>query len=208
MLGALSLVVLWIVRRDIGANGDALLLGGIGGVAYAVFYWRRLRRRIARADRRYERNKVLVRFLSVFEIVATATASGIYLFIAVALGLIVVIILNVVTDYWWATLGGGFGVAGTVVLTILVLVYERKHGPLYYQYDSRDWLGAEGLLYRVGVVEEALAPTGMVSLNGELWSAVSKSGEVIGKGEKVEVVSREGLVLHVDRIAESSAERR
>jgi len=205
LLGVLSLAVLWLARNDIVANAEALLWGGVGGAAYAGWYWRRLRRRIARSDRRYGRNKILVQFISVFEFAAAAAATNIYLLGALAVALILIIFLNVITDYWWAVLGGSFGFTGAGVLTVLTVIYERRHGPLYYQYDSRGWLGGEGMLYRTGVVEEALTPKGMVSLDGELWSAVSKSGENIGEGEKIEVVSRDGLVLHVDRIGGDSS---
>ncbi len=76
--------------------------------------------------------------------------------------------------------------------------YERKHGPVYYQYDSSAWSGGEGLLYQTGEVVEPLSPTGRVLINGELWNAVSLSGEAIEKGEQIEVISRDGLTLYVD----------
>lgn len=204
LLGILSVLVLWLVRRDIFANIDAILYGLIAGVAYAGLYWRTLLRRIARQDRRYERNKIFVQFISVFDFIFAAAGAGLPILGAIAAVVLLVTIFDFISGHWWAVLCGGFGVGGAAALAILALNYERLNGPLYYQYDSRGWLGGEGMLYQVGVVEEALAPIGLINLNGELWHATSKSGEVIAKGEKVEVISRAGLLLHVDRVAEAA----
>lgn len=87
----------------------------------------------------------------------------------------------------------------------MLVLYEREHGPVYYQYDSRAWTETEGALYQVGEVLEPLAPAGRVMINGEIWNAVSLGGEHIGKGERVEVISRDGLTLKVDRVAVGTA---
>jgi len=81
------------------------------------------------------------------------------------------------------------------------LRYERRHGPLYDQYDSCTWSGAEGMLYRVGTVVKPLTPEGKVDLQGEWWNAVSISGEPIAAGERVEVIAVERLTLYVDRVS-------
>ena len=85
-----------------------------------------------------------------------------------------------------------------------MLVYEHHNGPVYFQYDSRAWSGAEGMLYQRGKVVQPLVPNGKVMMNGELWNAISFSGESIDVGTMVEVISSEGLTLKVDRV--SSAE--
>ena len=80
------------------------------------------------------------------------------------------------------------------------MVYEHHNGPVYYQYDSRAWNGAEGMLYQCGKVVQPLVPNGKVMVNGELWNAISLSGEPIDVGTMVEVISSEGLTLNVDRL--------
>ena len=51
-----------------------------------------------------------------------------------------------------------------------------------------------------GVAASPLAPEGTVRVLRETWSAVT-AGEPIEPGEEVEVVAREGLTLHVRRMA-------
>ena len=59
---------------------------------------------------------------------------------------------------------------------------------------------AETVVGRVGTVTADLAPTGMVQVASELWTAVSDNDEVIRAGERVEVVSLEELTLRVSRV--------
>jgi membrane-bound ClpP family serine protease len=101
-------------------------------------------------------------------------------------------------------LGASFGVGGTVVLASCVGWYERRYGPLYYQYKSDTWSGAEGLLYQVGTVVQPLTPTGKVLLAGVLWNAVSRSGEPIATGQQVEVLAVDRLTLSVDRLPDAA----
>lgn len=192
--------VLWLVREDLVKHLDAVLWGVVCGVLYGAFYWFRLVHRITRGDRRYERNKVFVQFISPFEIVLLAAASSHYILIGMAVVLILGLIFDWIVGHWWAVLLGSAGVSASVFLGTSVLRYERKHGSVYYQYDSRAWSGGEGLLYQTGEVVEPLSPTGRVLINGELWNAVSLSGEPIARGEPIEIISREGLTLHVDRV--------
>ena len=53
-----------------------------------------------------------------------------------------------------------------------------------------------------GVAASDLAPSGMVHVNGEDWSAVSDSGETIEKGARILVMDVEGLTLKVFKAAE------
>ncbi len=58
--------------------------------------------------------------------------------------------------------------------------------------------GVESLVGRIGEVRSDLAPTGMVQVAGELWSAEVEAGsETILAGRRVEVTGVEGLRLHV-----------
>ncbi len=193
--------VLWFVGGDILKNLDALIWGLLCGALYGAFYWFRLVHRIARRERRYERNKVFVQFISPFEIVLLTAASSHFLLIGMAVFLIPGLIFDWIVGHWWAVLLGSGGVSGSLFLGTNVLRYEHKHGPVYYQYDSRGWSGEEGLLYQTGEVVEPLSPRGRILINGELWNAVSMSGEPIDRGEQIEIISREGLTLHVDRVS-------
>jgi membrane protein implicated in regulation of membrane protease activity len=192
--------VLCLAQDGIFTNSDALLLGISSGLAYGWIYWRRLSHRITREDRRFERNKVLVQFLSIFEIVLVGVAFSYYILIAFGILLVVGVFLAFFAGHWWSVFAGGFGVAAATLVGASIIWYERGHGPLYYQYDSRLWMGGEGMLYQVGEVTTPLTPTGTIMVNGELWRAVSLSGEVIRAGEQVEVISRDGLTLRVDRL--------
>ena len=52
---------------------------------------------------------------------------------------------------------------------------------------------------QVGFVKERLAPTGMISVRGELWKArIGDDATPIEKGKHVRVVSVEGLMLTVE----------
>lgn len=92
---------------------------------------------------------------------------------------------------------GSFGMAAALTLGGSIVRYERRYGTLYYQYDSRSWLGGEGLLYQEGRTIQPLTPKGKIIINGELWHAISLNGDNIEAGKKVEVISRKGLTLYV-----------
>lgn len=192
--------VLWLVRNHISANPDAILVGGLGGICYGWLYWWRLSRRVSRRNRRFGQNKIFVQFLSVFELALVAAASSHYILIVLALLILAGAFVGIFSEHWWTVLAGSFGIAAAASLGISIIRYESRHGPLYYQYDSRAWLGGEGLLYQVGQVVERLAPTGRVTVNGEVWNAVSMSGDAIETGQDVEVIARDGLTLYVDRL--------
>ena len=194
----LCALLLWLVHAYLWQHRGALALGGTAGLAYGWCHWWRLQPRIARRDRRYARNKVFVHYLNSLEVAVTAVAYNVFLAIPIGLGLGGVILLDGQSAHWWTVLGASFGVGGTAVLASCVFWYERHHGPLYYQYKSDTWSGAEGLLYQVGTVVQPLTPTGKVLLAGVLWNAVSRSGEPIASGQQVEVLSVDRLTLSVD----------
>ncbi len=56
--------------------------------------------------------------------------------------------------------------------------------------------GYAGMVGQVGLARSALAPTGEVFVQGELWRAVAE-GESVGPGERVTIVGAEGLTLKV-----------
>jgi membrane protein implicated in regulation of membrane protease activity len=200
VMGGLCGLLLWMARGGIidhrGALAWSVACGGLYGLAYGY----RLHKRISRRGRRFERNKIFVRFLSPLEVVLLAAASSHYLLIAMLAVALIGLTVDWFTGRWWSLVIGGFGLSAALVLASGILLYERRHGPIHYHYDTRTWSGGEGMLYQVGEVVETLAPTGKVHVQGELWNAVSMSGETIPAGEHVEVLGREGLTLKVDRL--------
>ncbi len=205
--GAIFGGLLWLVRDYIAMYLDALLVGAACGTAYGAFGVWRLFQRVARRDRRFARNRIFVQFLSVMEIVLLAAASSHYVLIALGIVLLVFALVGILSAHWWTVLVGSLGVAWACTTLAAIIRWERRHGALYYQYDSRAWSGAEGMLYQTGKVVEPLTPSGRVLIDGELWNAVSLSGEHIEAGAIVEVLSLEGLTLHVDRVPVSSGTR-
>jgi hypothetical protein len=195
----LCAIVLWLLRARLWEHRAAIGLGLLLGGALGTARWHLLRRRIARRDRRYERNKIFVHYLSVFDLLVHALAYNLYLSIPLGFGLLGLVVVGVFSPWWsvvvWSALGGAAS-----VVALSVLGYERQHGAVFYQYDSEDWGGAEGLLYQQGRVVEALTPHGKVSVQGVLWNAVSMSGEAIDVGTAIEVIALERLTLYVDRL--------
>jgi len=155
---------------------------------------------VTRRDRRYERNKIFVHYLSLVEVLIATVAYNHYLAIPLGLLLLAVLLIDTFSVHWWTVLASALGCTATMVTAASTLRYERHHGPLYYQYNSESWSGAEGSLYQIGTVVAPLCPTGKVKLQGVLWNAVSLSGEPIEIGEQVEVVCIERLTLYVDRL--------
>lgn len=197
--------LVWWLGDRVWQAPDALAWGATLAVPGALLHWRWLARRITRRDRRYERNKIPVSYLSIIEALAAAFAESYYLAIPVVLGVVIVMVTVSLSGHWWTALGVSCGLAWTVVLTSRILVYEWRYGALYYQYDNSDWTGAEGMLYQRGTVAQPLAPAGKVNMpGGVLWNAVSQSGETIDTGEPVEVIGVRRLTLHVDRLPDST----
>jgi len=191
---------LWFSRHRLSINHKALSAGLFGGAGYGLLYWRIIKRRIERRDRKHEANKVFVRFLSMFEAAIAFGALGYWFLFALGLVFLFAMLVDAISGQWWSILISGFAIGVSGVVTCLVLLYEKKNGPLYYQYDNRGWLGREGMLYKTGKVVKSLKPKGTVTVENEIWMAVSACGGEIEEGAHVEVISMEGLVLTVDRI--------
>ena len=199
--GLLCAGLIWWLGDRAWQAPDAVALGASLAVLGALLHWRYLARRITRRDRRYERNKIPVNYLSAFEALAAMFVYSYYLAIPVALGVVVIVLTVSLSGHWWTVLGGSCGLAWVVVLTGSILVYEWRYGALYYQYDNSNWTGAEGMLYQCGTVVHPLTPAGRVNMpGGVLWNAVSQSGETIDSGEAVEVIDVQRLTLYVDRM--------
>jgi membrane protein implicated in regulation of membrane protease activity len=202
---ALCALVLWLLRARLWAYHTALIWGVLLGLTGGALRWWQLYHRIARRDRRYERNKIFVNYLTIFEVIITVLFYNVYMSIPLILALITVVLLTTLSAHWWTVLGSSFGLACTGLQTACIVRYERRHGPLYYQYKSETWAGAEGLLYQEGVVVQPLIPAGKAEVGGVLWNAVSRSGEALQVGERIEVLAVERLTLYVDRLSMLSA---
>ncbi len=196
----LCVLVLWWLRAHLWASRDACLLGVVAGIGVGVWRWWALRRQISRRDRRYERNKIFVNYLSLPEVLIAMLIHNLYLAIPLGILLLAWLLLSTFSAYWWTVLASSLALTAAAVMAVCVLRYEQHHGRVYYQYNSETWSGAEGLLYQQGRVVARLDPAGKVMLQGVLWNAVSMSGETIEANEQIEVISVERLTLYVDRL--------
>lgn len=206
-LGVLCALAIWLGRDRLWEHAHGVGLGVVAGAVGGWLRWRHLSRRIARRDRRYERNKIFVHYLSLLDVVlAVVTYNP---FLAFPLGVVLLagaVGTSIFSSVWLGYLGSS-ALAGLGVLTGALLRYERSHGPVYYQYNNEGWSGAEGLVYQRAKVVQPLAPAGKVMIQGVLWNAVSLSGERIETGVQVEVIATERLTLSVDRLP-SPAEKK
>jgi membrane-bound ClpP family serine protease len=88
---------------------------------------------------------------------------------------------------WWTTGIVIFIIIGfiAIVISLIVRTYSRKTAT-----------GRENLKGQDAVVVETLNPNGVVSVEGELWKAVSNSG-LIESGQEVIISEVKGLILSV-----------
>ena len=202
-VGALCMLALVLVRTHLWEHREALGLGGVTGGLCGWLRWGQLRPKIARRDRRYERNKIFVHYLSLIEMALGAVVYNPYLAMPLGLALLAGVLLMHLSHHGWTILASSVGLSGAGLLACCIVRYERHHGPLYYQYHNAGWSGAEGMLYQVGTVVQPLTPAGKVTLHGVVWNAVSLSGEALAVGEQVEVLAVHRLTLSVDRLSTS-----
>jgi membrane-bound serine protease (ClpP class) len=88
---------------------------------------------------------------------------------------------------WWVILPTVGATAGLFLFVLAAGVRALRRRPQ---------LGAPGLIGQVGVVREALAPSGQVAIHGELWRAMAE-GDAVDAGTPVRVVDVDGLTLKV-----------
>jgi membrane-bound serine protease (ClpP class) len=81
---------------------------------------------------------------------------------------------------------------GSIVVYHLLLRRSLRRPPL---------VGAETLIGRVGITRTPLNPRGQIALDGEIWSAISRTGEPIPPRCPVLIAGVRGVVVRVDRIA-------
>jgi membrane-bound serine protease (ClpP class) len=96
----------------------------------------------------------------------------------------------------WLVLGITAGVTAFFILGISAVVRAHSGPPA---------MGQETMIGKIGMVRQALAPSGSVHLGGEEWSAVAADGRTIEAGALVRVVGTDGLRLEVERVETSGA---
>jgi membrane-bound serine protease (ClpP class) len=88
------------------------------------------------------------------------------------------------------------------VIALVVIVFGAIFifviGAIVRAHRRRPTTGREGLIGKTAVTHTALDPTGMVFVEGELWTAISEAGK-IEVGEEVVVTKIEGLKLRVTK---------
>lgn len=83
-----------------------------------------------------------------------------------------------------------------ISISLLVLVTKKiVKKDENYKYETN----LQGILSKKGIVKEEILPykTGLVTINGEEWSAVGIDNEKIEKGSTIEVIKIEGVKLVV-----------
>jgi membrane-bound serine protease (ClpP class) len=114
------------------------------------------------------------------------TFGGIAAFI---LGAFVLFNTSDVAVPWPTIIGLGFATGAFFAFAIAKAWAAQRRRPA---------TGMESLIGQTSEVRQALAPTGVVFVNGELWQAVSESGP-IAAGEMATITGQDGLRLHVRR---------
>jgi len=105
-------------------------------------------------------------------------------------------------------------VAGSQLSLTVVITIGLLTGLFFLTIVSAAWRsqrrragsGPETLEGREGDARTPVNPTGMVFVDGSLWSAENVGEEPIAQGDTIVVVSREGLKLRVRRAAPAAAE--
>jgi membrane-bound serine protease (ClpP class) len=92
----------------------------------------------------------------------------------------------------------------TTAIAVLGIVITYSLGRTFL---SRQTAGVDEMIGLVGRCQSALDPKGKVFVRGEYWNAVLNGSDdapaTIGPGESVEIVSVDGLTLHVRRAQEN-----
>lgn len=89
------------------------------------------------------------------------------------------------------------------VVSILALIFIRPLIVKLFYKGKDEKTNADALLGRVGTVSEAIEPDsgkGRVAIDGDVWKAVSSDGSPVEVGAKVKVISRDSIIITVERI--------
>jgi membrane-bound serine protease (ClpP class) len=94
-------------------------------------------------------------------------------------------------------------ISRTVIFTVALLIglfFVFVVGSVVKTRGTKPATGREAFVGREGVARSDLDPRGRVFIDGTIWSARAVGEPVILKGEPVRVVSRDGMVLDVERV--------
>ena len=125
LTGLCCSTVLWLVRNHVNPSIDALLIGAAAGAVYGLLHWWQLLPRVTRRNRRFERNKIVVYYLDLGEILISAVAYNHYLAIPLILAALAAVLLGYFSAHWWTVLVGSFGLGGALVLAGCIVWKER-----------------------------------------------------------------------------------
>ena len=92
VLAVLCVLALWCVRDRLWEHVPGISVSVATGAVGGWLWWRHLSRRITRRDRRYERNKIFVPYLSLLEVGVAVVAYNPFLALALGVGLLVVVV--------------------------------------------------------------------------------------------------------------------
>ena len=98
--------------------------------------------------------------------------------------------------------GDAYDVSVEVALAVavtLALVFGIAMAKVVEVGRTRPRTGQDELLGDVAIVRQALDPTGLVLVHGELWRAQTANGDPIAVGERVRIERVDGLTLDVRR---------
>ena len=139
--GVLCVLAFGLVHDRVWEHRQAFGIGVVAGTIGGWLWWRSLSRRIARRDRRYERNKIFVHYLSLLEVAIAMVAYNPVLALPLGVVLLAAVVGTTVCSPAWVVALGSSGLAGVGVLAGAIVRYERHHGPVYYQYNNDGLVG-------------------------------------------------------------------
>jgi len=141
--------------------------------------------------------------------------SWIWLILAVLFGVIEIITLSLTTC--WFVIGAlcaliasyfnaswEFQIIIFTATSVLLLLFVRPVAQSHFKIGAVK-SGSPALIGEVGIVQERIAHPlyGLVTINGQIWTAESLTAEPIEVGEKVEITQIEGVILRVRKIIEN-----
>ena len=94
---------------------------------------------------------------------------------------------------YWLIGGVTVGLAGLLIFVVRDILLAQK----LEERQAKRGITTTALVGTTGVVSAQLAPSGMVFVSGEEWSAVSDTGDSIEEGAEVVVTEVDGLTLKV-----------
>ncbi len=101
-------------------------------------------------------------------------------------------------------LGLEYQISAFIVGSMLALIFIRPFALKWLNKHKGEQVqtNADAIIGRKAVVTETIDAskgTGYVKIDGDMWKAVSQTGAVIEVGAEVKVISRESIVLTVNR---------